>query len=101
MESQRGKNLNKLNKNNWPVPRVDTVRCDGCGLCVKVCRNEVLLLEDGVAVVVFPDRCNYSGLCEQVCPKGAIQRMFEIIWSGETSGDETPDVEFDPDEKDP
>lgn len=71
---------NQKNDANWPVPQIDSSRCDGCNLCVLACPNHALALENNVAVVAHPDRCDYSGLCEQVCPKSAIQRRFEIIY---------------------
>lgn len=36
-------------------------------------------MQDGEAVVATPEACNYTGLCEAVCPTGAIQRPFEIV----------------------
>lgn len=50
---------------------------------MKVCPHQVLVLKEGLAVVAFPERCNYSGFCEQVCPTSAIQRLFEIVWPDE------------------
>ena len=66
----------------WPVPQIDPIRCDGCGLCVKVCPSHALKLIEGLADVAFPTRCNYSGLCEQVCPENAIERIFIISLPG-------------------
>lgn len=66
-------------KPDWPVPQINLNLCDGCGLCVKVCPNHVLKIDQGKALVAFPQCCNYSGLCEQACPTHAITRIFEII----------------------
>ena len=66
-------------KNDWPVPQIDSKKCNGCNLCVQVCPNHVLELRNGIAVVAHPQKCDYSGLCEQICPQQAIQRLFEIF----------------------
>ena len=62
-----------------PVPLIDPARCDGCGLCVRVCPTGALAVKDGKAIVAAPEACNYTGLCEAICPTGAIQRPFEIV----------------------
>jgi NAD-dependent dihydropyrimidine dehydrogenase PreA subunit len=65
-----------------PGPTVDELRCDGCGLCVRICPEQVLVLERGRVVVVDLRRCSYAGLCELICPNQAIRRHFEIIDPG-------------------
>ncbi len=96
MKAQKDENLDQPIRSTWPVPQIDAARCDGCSLCVRVCPNGALRLENGVAVVSFPDRCSYTGVCEQACPRDAIQRVFEIVWPGETGDEETPETEDDP-----
>jgi len=61
------------------MPVIDLERCDGCGLCVKLCPTGALALHHGIATVVRPEACNYTGLCERICPMKAIQRPFEIV----------------------
>jgi ferredoxin len=90
---RKGESLDMREENNsgeriigdstWPVPQIDPARCDGCGLCVKVCPAQVLMIKEGLVVVAFPERCDYTGFCEQVCPTHAIQRFFEIVWPDE------------------
>jgi len=69
-----------------PIPLIDPARCDGCGLCVRVCPTGALAVQDGKAVVATPEVCNYTGLCEAACPTGAIQRLFEIVILNEKLG---------------
>lgn len=45
-------------------------KCIGCGLCVKVCPNRKLKLEDKKAV--YTPSCILCGHCVAVCPKGAV-----------------------------
>jgi len=63
----------------WPVPQIDPERCDGCGLCMRVCHCGALEREGDKVVVAWPERCQYSGLCELACPRHAVQRRFEIV----------------------
>lgn len=69
---------------NWesslPVPSIDPGLCNGCGLCVQICPNKVLLLKESIAVVVKPDACIYIGHCENICPTHAISRLFQIVF---------------------
>jgi NAD-dependent dihydropyrimidine dehydrogenase PreA subunit len=48
-------------------------------LCVHACPTKALALREGKAVVANPLACEYSGLCEVVCPTQAITRPFEIV----------------------
>jgi len=65
------------------VPLVDRVKCDGCGLCISVCKCHVLVLVDNIVTVVRKEECisckRWCTLCEDVCPTGAISYPFEII----------------------
>jgi NAD-dependent dihydropyrimidine dehydrogenase PreA subunit len=44
-----------------------------------VCPCGALERQGDKVVVARPEACDYSGLCELVCPKQAIQRPFEIV----------------------
>lgn len=69
-----------------PIPLIDPKRCDGCGLCVKVCPSGALAMSDVVAIVARPEACDYAGLCETICPMKAIQRPFEILTINKAKG---------------
>ena len=68
---------------DWPIPIIDYVRCDGCGLCVKACPNGALAMDtttkgNFVAVVTQPKACQYTGHCVSICPRQAITLRYEI-----------------------
>ena len=73
MISQRGTDF---------LPRIDKDKCISCELCVRVCPHNVLDLDDpsGPPVLVSPDRCEYTGRCEDICPTRAISLIYEIVF---------------------
>jgi 2-oxoacid:acceptor oxidoreductase delta subunit (pyruvate/2-ketoisovalerate family) len=56
-----------------PRPVIDEEECTGCGICTEVCPNEVLDLEEGIAVVVDEEACDGCGLCAEECPMSIIE----------------------------
>ncbi len=61
------------------LPEIDLAACTGCGDCVVACKPGALGLVAGKAVLVRPDRCEYDGQCELLCPAGAIQLPYIIV----------------------
>ncbi len=58
------------------IEYVDTEKCTGCGMCVKVCSRGVYQLQQingkNKSVPVAPDNCVGDGSCHMVCKPGAI-----------------------------
>lgn len=51
---------------------VDSDLCNGCGLCVDNCPQDVFELKDGKSHVVNGENCLECHLCEVGCENGAI-----------------------------
>lgn len=61
------------------LPEIDPALCTGCGDCITACVSGALAMADDKAVLAHPDRCEYDGYCEPVCPTGAIQLPYVIV----------------------
>ncbi|CAO0824834.1 hypothetical protein DFAR_950008 [Desulfarculales bacterium] len=57
---------------NVTILALEPDKCVGCGLCLRVCSQAVLVMEDGKAAIA--DRYAYMecGACANHGPKGAI-----------------------------
>jgi ferredoxin len=55
-------------------PKVDMVKCTGCGACYEVCPADpkVFEMRDKKSHVVHADACIECGACESGCPESAI-----------------------------
>jgi NAD-dependent dihydropyrimidine dehydrogenase PreA subunit len=72
-------------------PYVCIARCRAGGLCIAVCHCGALEAGEQQTRVAHPDLCDACLACEDVCPEGAIEVDFGIVW-GEPAGD-APDCD--------
>ena len=54
------------------IIKIDTEKCNGCGLCVNACHEQAIGLRHGKAVLLRDDYCDGLGDCLPTCPTGAI-----------------------------
>lgn len=55
---------------------IDQEKCNGCGLCVKACHEQAIIMVNGKAALLRDDYCDGLGDCLPVCPTNAI--TFEV-----------------------
>ena len=59
-------------------PAIDKEKCISCGLCVKVCPNRAITLDEETKKPrISLSRCIFCGECAEVCPRKAITMTKE------------------------
>jgi NAD-dependent dihydropyrimidine dehydrogenase PreA subunit len=57
------------------IIQIDEAKCDGCGLCAKVCHEGAIRMVDGKARLANEQHCDGLGACIGECPRGAITTL--------------------------
>lgn len=55
--------------------QINAVKCTGCGLCVNVCPQKAIAIQNNVAAI-NQDLCLQCGKCSNVCTVGAIGELL-------------------------
>jgi len=55
------------------VIEIISQQCIGCGICVDVCPNEALAMQDGRSTLVSPEKCEACGVCVGFCEQQALR----------------------------
>ena len=68
-------------------PELQKDACMGCGLCVDICREKALVLQDGKPLL-DGSRCVHCADCMQSCPTDAwkVERMGYAVYAGGKNG---------------
>lgn len=68
------------------VPEITGEPCSMCGECVRVCKEQAVLLKQSTGIPIIDwNRCLNCGQCEQVCSTGSIgigMRAYKILLGG-------------------
>lgn len=54
------------------IIKIDTEKCNGCGLCAEACHEGAIGMSGGKATLLRDDYCDGLGDCLPVCPTNAI-----------------------------
>lgn len=56
------------------IEKLEQELCNGCGICVAICPQDVLRMDEGInkAVIRYPDDCVACWSCELFCPVSCI-----------------------------
>lgn len=85
-----------------PGPEVQWIglRCiagstaDGCGACLRACRNGALSRGPDGAIAVDRERCKGCGACAEACPAGAMERIGQRMGAAELAAELLKDAAY-------
>ena len=60
-------------KNVSTIKIINTEKCTGCQMCIKVCPHNVFEISNKKAVIINKDACMECGACKKNCPAGIIE----------------------------
>ena len=70
-------------------PEVDITNCNGCELCLPVCKRKAITIKDNIAII-DKEKCKHCGQCIAVCPLDGMvekRRGFAVLVGGREDED--------------
>jgi formate hydrogenlyase subunit 6/NADH:ubiquinone oxidoreductase subunit I len=61
------------------APQIDSALCNLCGRCIAECPTNAVQWVQGRPQILHARDCVYCGVCEDICPVGAVALVFEIV----------------------
>ena len=61
------------------MPDLDSELCNNCSLCIVACHGGGIIVHEGKTTVIQSAKCDFCGVCEAVCPRGAIRCSYVIV----------------------
>lgn len=82
--------LNDIGFYGVAEPEVDTANCNGCELCVPICKTQAITVRDNLAVI-DEAKCKHCSQCIVICPFDAIveKRKGFAVFVGGSEGEDT------------
>ncbi len=68
--------IQRLPRDQWEVPRIHASLCTACRVCVEVCPNGVLAMNEHAAEVRHVEKCISCGWCMDNCMFSAIEMVI-------------------------
>lgn len=74
------------------VPKIDSIVCNQCGICIRECPSKAIALNDIGEVGINVDECIFCARCADVCPSSAVEitKEFELATKNRTEIRHTP-----------
>lgn len=66
----------------WGMVGFDYDKCSGCGLCVKLCPTDTLIMVDKKVEMKEPIECMMCSDCVAFCPEDAITATRNYRYTG-------------------
>jgi len=69
------------------IIRINSAKCDGCGLCIEACPYGAIRHDESAKAVVICDLCDGKPVCMEICPVEAIEfsatdKDYKAKWTG-------------------